>query len=88
MPPNASPDSPSPTMANGDGPRFGLPPKDDDYQSSPPPQIRQRKMSHAEQLMLKVIEGTENVEHAMMNMLHNAWNVSDDWLHLFPLSQH
>lgn len=62
-------------MANGDGPRFGLPPKDDDYQSSPPPQIRQRKMSHAEQLMLKVIEGTENVEHAMMNMLHNAWNV-------------
>lgn len=26
--------------------------------------------------MKKVFEEAENVEHAMMNMLHNAWNVS------------
>lgn len=26
--------------------------------------------------MKKVFEEAENVEHAMMNMLHNAWNVN------------
>lgn len=75
MPPNASPNTPSSTLADREESRFGLP-AENDFQNSPPPQIRCRKLSHAEQLMQKVIEGTENVEHAMMNMLHNAWNVS------------
>lgn len=74
MPPNASPISPSSTLAEREESRFAVP-SEDELQSSPPPLIRRRKPSHAEQFMQQIIEGTENVEHAMMNMLHNAWNV-------------
>ena len=43
-----------------------------------PPMLRKRNLSlhHAEGLMMRMIDRAENVEHAMMNMLHNAWNVS------------
>ena len=38
--------------------------------------IRRRRLSYpGEKLMMKMFSEAGHVEHAMMNMLHNAWNV-------------
>lgn len=53
-------------------------PLDSPFESNGEGKARQRlvRRGTAEQLMMKVISEAEHVEHAMMNMLHNAWNVS------------
>lgn len=83
MPPNANPESSSSssistttTITENDDRTYGTEMEIDEHGqkcSSPTTngQIRRRKVSHAEQLMMKMFEEAENVGH----MLHNAWNV-------------
>lgn len=78
MSPNASPESQSPILSE-ESSRFDFS-SDEDKGSSPTTHspgsvLRARKASHAGQILNKVLEEAENVEHAMLHMLHNAWNV-------------
>jgi len=82
MSPNASPESQSSILEESLSDDLPLSDSSSDetmlssFTQNPGTVLRVRKQSHAAQILNKVLEEAENVEHAMLHMLHNAWDVS------------